>query len=64
MKGTFLGYALRPGGGWSGDLMIADHEDLQESETSEIYVKRFEKPRNVHRKRTQISVLTRNSKTS
>ena len=29
------------GEGSSGDLMVADHEDLQESEASEIYVKRF-----------------------
>ena len=37
----FLGYVPRAGGGWSGDLMTADYEDLQESEASEIYVKRF-----------------------
>ena len=29
-----LGYVLRAGGGWSGDLMIAGYEDLQESEAS------------------------------
>ena len=28
-------------GGWSGDLMIADYEDLQGSEAAEIYVESF-----------------------
>ena len=41
LKGIFLGYMLRAGGGWSVDLMIPDYEDLLESEASEIYVKRF-----------------------
>ena len=39
---SILGHVLRAGGGWSGDLMIADYEDLQESEASETYVKRFQ----------------------
>ena len=42
LKGIFLGYVLRAVRGWSGDLMIADYEDLQESEASEIYVKGFQ----------------------
>ena len=41
LKGIFLGCVLRAGGVWSGDLMTADHEAFQESEVSEIYVKRF-----------------------
>ena len=28
LKGIFFGYVPRAGGGWSGDLMIADYEDL------------------------------------
>ena len=41
LKGICFGYVLRMGGGWSGDLMMADYEDLQQSEASEINVKRF-----------------------
>ena len=32
LKGILLGCTLRVGGGWSGDLMLAVDEDLQESE--------------------------------
>ena len=41
LQGIFLGSVLRAGRGWSGDLMTANCEDLQESEAAEIYVKRF-----------------------
>ena len=41
-KGVFLGFVLRAGGTWSGDLLVAHCEDLQGSEAAEIYVKRFE----------------------
>ena len=34
-----LGYVLRATGEWSGELMTADYEDLQESEASEIHVR-------------------------
>ena len=27
-------------GGWSGDILVADYEDVQESEAAEIYVQR------------------------
>ena len=40
LKRIFLGYVLRAGEGWSGDLMIADNEDLQGWQASDIYVKR------------------------
>ena len=30
--------------------MIADYEDLQESEAAEIFVKRFKKPRSIRKK--------------
>ena len=35
-QGKFFGFVLRVGGGWSGYLMAADHEDLQGSETTDI----------------------------
>ena len=41
LKGRFSGYVLRAGRVWSGDLMIADYEDLQKSEASEMNVKDF-----------------------
>ena len=41
VKRKVLRYVPRAGEGWSEDLMIADHEDVQESEASEVYVKRF-----------------------
>ena len=34
----------RAGGGWAGDLMIVEYEDVQESEASDIYVKRSRIP--------------------
>ena len=37
----YIGYELRAARGWSGDLMMAGHEDLQGSESSEIFVERF-----------------------
>ena len=41
LKGLFLGCVLHAEGGWSEALMTADNEDLQESEASEIHVRRF-----------------------
>ena len=32
---------LRAGGGWSGDVLIADCEDLETLSASDIHVKRF-----------------------
>ena len=42
-SGLFLGYVLNVsgGGGWTGDLLTADSEDLQETETADIFLKRF-----------------------
>ena len=64
LKGIFLGFVLRAVGGWSGDLMIAGYEDLQESEASEIYVKGFKNQEVIRKRRLRISVRKRNSKTS
>ena len=54
LNGIVSGYVLRAGRGWSSDLMIADYEDLQDSEASEIYVTR----------KLQIFVRNRNFETS
>ena len=63
LKGICFGYVLRVGGGWSGDLIMADYEDLEESEVSEIYVKGFP-PKNIRNKRIRIYVCKRNIETS
>ena len=39
--GLFLGYALYEGGIWKGDVLIADLEELETMDASEIYSKRL-----------------------
>ena len=41
LPGLFLGYALYAGGIWKGDIMVADTEELDTMDVSEIYSKRF-----------------------
>ena len=41
LPGLFLGYALYAGGIWKGDVLIADLEELETMEASEIYSKRL-----------------------
>ena len=41
LPGLFLGYALYAGGIWKGDALIADLEELETMDASEIYSKRF-----------------------
>ena len=41
LPGLFLGYALYAGGIWKGDVLVADLEELETMETSEIYSKRL-----------------------
>ena len=41
LPGLFLGYALYAGGIWNGDLMVADIEELETMDASEIYSKRL-----------------------
>ena len=57
------GCVLRAGG-WSGHLMIADFEYLQESEASEIFAIRFTNPGSIRKNRLRIAVCKRNSKIS
>ena len=35
--GLFLGYAVYAGGNWKGDIMVADIEELETMDASEIY---------------------------
>ena len=39
--GLFLGYALYAGGIWKGDVLVADFEELETMDASEIYSKRL-----------------------
>ena len=41
LPGLFLGYALYAGGIWKGDVVIADLEELETMDASEIYSKRL-----------------------
>ena len=41
LPGLFLGYALYVGGIWNGDVLVADLEELETVDASEIYSKRF-----------------------
>ena len=41
LPGLFLGYALYAGGIWKGDVLIADLEELETTDASEIYSKRL-----------------------
>ena len=41
LSGLFLGYALYAGGIWKGDVLIADLEELETMDASEIYSKRL-----------------------
>ena len=41
LPGLFLGYALYAGGIWKGDILVADIEELDTMDASEIYSKRL-----------------------
>ena len=41
LPGSFLGYALYAGGIWKGDVLVADLEELETMDASEIYSKRL-----------------------
>ena len=41
LPGIFLGYALIAGGIWEGDILIADIEELENLDASEIYPQRL-----------------------
>ena len=36
-----MGCALFAGGSWKGDILVADVEEFQENDASEVYVKRI-----------------------
>ena len=40
LPGVFLGYALHAEGIWKGDILVADIEELEQMDASEIYAKK------------------------
>ena len=45
LPGLFLGYALYAGGIWKGDVLVADLEELETMDASEIYSKKTQRER-------------------
>ena len=41
LPGIFLGYALNAGGVWKGDILVADLEELEQMDASEIHARRL-----------------------
>ena len=41
LPGFFLGYALHAGGIWKGDILVADIQELEQMDASEIYANRL-----------------------
>ena len=50
VPGLFLGYALYAGGIWKGDVLVADLEELETMDASEIYSKRLNAKEVIFRK--------------
>ena len=42
LPGVFLGYVLYAGGIWKGDVVVADIEELEKMDASEIHVRRLD----------------------
>ena len=40
LPGMFLGYVLHAGGLWKGEIMVADIEELEEMDASELHARR------------------------
>ena len=56
--GLFLGYALYAGGIWKGDVLIADLEELETMDASEIYSKRLDTKEVIHKKKEKLFFLS------
>ena len=54
LPGLFLGYALYAGGIWKGDVLIADLEELEKMDASEIYSKRLNAKEVIFPKQSEI----------
>ena len=40
LPGIFLGYAFNAGGIWKGDILVADIEEMEEMDASELHAKK------------------------
>ena len=60
LPGLFLGNALYAGGIWKGDIMVADIEELETMDASEIYSKKTQcKGSNISQKEWKIHISSR-----
>ena len=57
LPGLFLGYALYAGGIWKGDVLIADLEELETMDASEIYSKRLNEKEEIFLKEKRESIF-------
>ena len=67
LPGIFLAYALIAGGTWNGDVLVADIEELENTDVSEIHPRRInakEVPSQLLRKKSLILMSTSESKES
>ena len=55
LPGIFLGYALYAGGIWKGDIMVADIEELEEMDASELHARRLNAKEVLRRKEVETS---------
>ena len=59
LSGIFLGYDQQEGGGWSGDLLILDWEEIENAEHfSDIHIKVYQRCTGVLSKFFRVSQIT------
>ena len=59
LPGLFLGYALYAGRIWKGDILVADIEELETMDASEIYSKRLSAKEVIFHKQWKIHISSR-----
>ena len=59
LPGLFLGYALYAGGIWKGDVLVADLEELETMDASEIYSKRLNAKEVIFHQKWKIHISSR-----
>ena len=57
LPGLFLGYALHAGGIWKGDILVADIEELETMDASEIHTKRLNAKEGIFPKENEIFIF-------
>ena len=59
LPGLFLGYALYAGRFWKGDILVADVEELETMDASEIYAKRLNAKEVIFRQKMENDISSR-----